>query len=91
MFANYLLLAIRNLLRQRGYAAVNTLGLMIGLASSIFILLYVRDELNFDTIHPQAATTYRMGYWMEFANGEVQTYPMVPGGWDNYLKIIMKA
>jgi putative ABC transport system permease protein len=86
MLANYFLLAIRNLLRQRGYAAVNTLGLTIGLASAIFILLYVRDELTFDTMHPQAATTYRMGYWMEFNNGEVQTYPMVPGGWDNYLR-----
>ncbi len=86
MFANYFLLAIRNLVKQRGYAAVNTVGLTIGLASAIFILLYVRDELTFDTMHPQASTTYRMGYWMQFNNGEVQTYPQVPGGWDNYLK-----
>jgi len=86
MFANYFLLAIRNLARQRGYAAVNTIGLTIGLASAIFILLYVRNELTFDTMHPQAHTTYRMGYWMQFNNGETQTYPQVPGGWDNYLK-----
>lgn len=86
MLSSYFLLAIRNLLKQRGYAIVNTLGLTIGLASAIFILLYVRDELTFDTMHPQAATTYRMGYWMQFGNGEVQTYPQVPGGWDNYLK-----
>ncbi len=86
MLANYFLLALRNLAKQRGYAAVNTLGLTIGLASAIFILLYVRDELTFDTMHPQAATTYRMGYWMQFNNGEVQTYPQVPAGWDNYLK-----
>ncbi len=86
MLSSYFLLAARNLFKQRGYAIVNTLGLTIGLASAIFILLYVRDELTFDTMHPQAATTYRMGYWMEFGNGEVQTYPQVPGGWDNYLK-----
>jgi len=86
MFANYLLLAIRNLIKQRGYAIVNTLGLAIGLASAIFILLYVRDELTFDTMHPKAETTYRMGYWLQSSNGEVQTYPEVPGGWDNYLK-----
>lgn len=86
MFANYLLLAFRNLVKQRGYAIVNTLGLAIGLASAIFILLYVRDELTFDTMHPKAETTYRMGYWMQTSNGDVQTYPQVPGGWDNYLK-----
>ncbi len=86
MLSNYFLLAIRNLTKQRGYAAVNTLGLTIGLVSAIFILLYVRDEMTFDTMHPKASTTYRMGYWMQFNNGEVQTYPNVPAGWDNYLK-----
>jgi putative ABC transport system permease protein len=86
MLLNYLLLAVRNLVKQRGYAVVNTLGLTIGLAAAIFILLYVRDELTFDTMHPQAATTYRMGYWLQAGNGETQTYPEVPGGWDNYLK-----
>jgi putative ABC transport system permease protein len=86
MFTNYLLLAFRNLLKQRGYAIVNTLGLTIGLAAAIFILLYVRDELTFDTMHPKAATTWRMGYWLQAGNGETQAYPEVPGGWDNYLK-----
>lgn len=86
MFANYLLLAIRNLVKQRGYAIVNTLGLAIGLASAIFILLYVRDELTFDQMHPKASTTWRMGYWLQYANGDTETYPEVPGGWDNYIK-----
>ena len=62
MLFNYLLLAVRNITKQRGYAMVNTLGLAIGLASALFILLYVRDELTFDTMHPKANQTYRMGY-----------------------------
>lgn len=86
MFSNYLLLAIRNILKQRGYAIVNTLGLAVGLAAAIFILLYVRDELTFDTIHPNAPQTYRMGYWLQQANGEVNKFPEVPAGWDNYLQ-----
>jgi putative ABC transport system permease protein len=91
MFANYLLLAIRNLVKQRGYAIVNTLGLAIGLASAIFILLYVRDELTFDQMHPKASTTWRMGYWLQYANGDTETYPEVPGGWDNYIKTNFEA
>lgn len=86
MLTNYLLLAIRNILKQRGYAIVNTLGLAIGLAAAIFILLYVRDELTFDTMHPKASNTYRMGYWLQFANGQEDKFPAVPAGWDNFIK-----
>jgi putative ABC transport system permease protein len=86
MLTNYLLLAIRNILKQRGYAIVNALGLSIGLAAAIFILLYVRDELTFDTMHPKASNTYRMGYWLQFANGQEEKFPAVPAGWDNFIK-----
>lgn len=86
MLSNYFLLAVRNILKQRGYAVVNTLGLAIGLAAAIFILLYVRDELTFDTMHPKAEQTYRMGYWLQQANGQVDKFPEAPSGWDNYIK-----
>lgn len=86
MLLNYFLLAFRNLKKQRGYTIVNTLGLAIGLASAMFILLYVYDELTFDQVHPQYNTTYRMGYRAEFPNGDAESYPAVPAGWDNYIK-----
>ena len=86
MLLNYLLLALRNLKKQRGFAIVNTLGLAIGLASAMFIFLYVNDELTFDSIHPQAAHTYRLGYRLDFPNGENESYPSAPAGWDNYIK-----
>ena len=86
MLLNYFLLAGRNIARQRGYAIVNTLGLSIGLASAIFIFLYVRDELTFDTHLPDAAHTYRMGMRIAQANGESNAFPAIPAGWDNYIK-----
>ena len=85
MLLNYLLLALRNLKKQRGYAIINTLGLAIGLASAIFIFLYVHDELTYDTQHPHATQTYRLGSQFEFPNGESQGYPGSPAGWDNYI------
>src|SRR5688572_26156081 len=85
MLVNYLLLAVRNLKKQRGYAIINTLGLAIGLASALFIFLYVHDELTYDTQHPHAAQTYRLGSRFEFPNGESQGYPGSPAGWDNYI------
>jgi len=85
MFFNYLLLAFRNVIKQRGYTFINAAGLSIGLASAIFILLYVRDELTFDTMHPHANSTYRIGYWIQSPNGEIESYPFAPAGWDNYI------
>jgi putative ABC transport system permease protein len=85
MILNYFLLSFRNIMRQRGYALVNMFGLAVGLASALFILLYVKDELTFDTMHPDAADTYRMGYKVQFPNGNVEAAPYAPAGWDNYI------
>jgi putative ABC transport system permease protein len=46
MFSSYFPLSIRNLLRQRGYAAINILGLAIGMACAILIYLYVDYETS---------------------------------------------
>src|SRR3954452_1886331 len=86
MIFNYFLLAFRNIIKQRGFAIVNTLGLAVGLASALFIMLYVKDELTYDTMHPFANNTYRMGYSINFPNGEKEAAPYAPAGWDNYLK-----
>jgi len=86
MLFNYLLLALRNLRKQRGYTIVNTLGLAIGLASALFIFMYVRDELTFDAHHPHANQTYRLGYRLDFPNGDSNSSPGAPAGWDNYIK-----
>ncbi len=86
MIANYFLLAIRNLLKQRGYALVNIFGLAVGLAAAICILLYVKDELTFDRMHPNAENLYRIGIWLQAANGDVFTGGYAPAGWDNYIQ-----
>ncbi len=86
MIFNYFLLAFRNIIKQRGFAIVNMLGLAVGLAAALFILLYVKDELTFDTMHPKAASTYRMGYSLQFPNGEKEAAPYAPAGWDNYIQ-----
>ena len=86
MLFNYFLLALRNVKKQRGYAIINTLGLAIGLASALFIFLYVRHERTYDTYHPFADQTYRLGYRLEFKNGQSENYPASPAGWDNYIK-----
>lgn len=60
MIKNYLLVALRNLWRHKGYTLINIFGLAIGLASSIFILLYVANELTYDRFHDKSDRIYRV-------------------------------
>ncbi len=60
MLRSYIVIALRNLWKHRGYALINIFGLAIGLAASIFILLYVVNELTYDRFHEKADRTYRV-------------------------------
>jgi putative ABC transport system permease protein len=48
MFKNYFRIALRNLLKQKGYSIIKIAGLAFGLAASMIIYLYVREDLSFD-------------------------------------------
>ena len=58
MFRNYLVSALGNLSRNRLYAAINIVGLALGIAAALMIGLYVRDELSFDHFIPGHRDAY---------------------------------
>jgi len=60
MIRNYIKTAWRNLLKNKFYSVINIVGLTAGLAIGILILLWVQDELSFDSFHKQADNIYRM-------------------------------
>ena len=60
MLKNYLKVALRTLRRHKGYAAINVLGLAVGLASVVLIALWVGDELRYDRFHRDADRTVRI-------------------------------
>ncbi|HEX8385764.1 MAG TPA: ABC transporter permease [Rubricoccaceae bacterium] len=60
MFRNYFKVALRNLRRQRGYAALNVAGLALGLACCLVIFQYVALERGFDRFHEHAPDLYRV-------------------------------
>jgi len=60
MVKSYVVVALRNLWRHRGYTLINVLGLTIGIASSILILLYVINELSYDRFHEKSDQIYRV-------------------------------
>ena len=60
MIRNYLLIALRHLRRQKGYATINVMGLAIGLAGALLAGLFIRQELAFDRFHEQPESVYRV-------------------------------
>ena len=62
MVANYLKVAIRNLMRNKTFSAINILGLAIGMACCMLILLYVQDELSYDRHHENADRIFRLAH-----------------------------
>jgi putative ABC transport system permease protein len=48
MFRSYLLAALRNLRKNRGFSVLNIAGLAVGIACAALILLWVEDEVEFD-------------------------------------------
>src|SRR5688572_1250398 len=51
MFKNYFVIGFRNLLKQKGYSFIKIFGLAFGLAASMMIYLYVKEDLSYDTYH----------------------------------------
>ena len=91
MIKNYLIVGIRNLIKQRGYTLINVAGLAIGMASAIMIMLYVADEMSYDKFHPNRDKIFRLGLKAKMQGSEfsgpitsapmgaamVQDYPQV--------------
>ncbi|MEO8086509.1 MAG: ABC transporter permease [Bacteroidota bacterium] len=63
MNKNYFKVAIRNLIRNKGYTFINLSGLAVGAAACILIMLFVRSEWSYDKFNSKADRLYRV--WLE--------------------------
>jgi putative ABC transport system permease protein len=91
MLVNYIKTALRNLFKHKGYSLINILGLSIGMATCLLILLYVNRELSYDDYNQDADRIYRIGFsgrWggrdfnlcvapAPMANVVLETYPEI--------------
>ena len=70
MVKNYMKIAFRNILRYKGYSAINIIGLSIGMVTCVFILLFIQNELSYDTFHSKAGNIYRIATNIKVENTE---------------------
>ena len=61
MLRNYLLLAVRNLRKNKFFSAVNIFGLSVGLACCMLISLFIYEQTHYDRHHDRAADIYKVG------------------------------
>lgn len=78
MLRNFLFITFRNFVRYKYFAAINLGGLALGLSCSIFIMLWVADELKYDAFHENGPRLYRV-LKRDFFAEKVEVYPQGPG------------
>jgi putative ABC transport system permease protein len=77
MLRNFFKVAMRNLLKRKGYTAINILGLATGMAVCLLIVLYVQSELGYDRQHEKGRDIYRLALNRIYP-GRVTSYAIIP-------------
>ena len=72
MLKNYLKVAFRNLIRNKGFTAINISGLAIGMASAILILLWIQNEISYDRFHVKEDRLYEV-WTNDIVDGALQS------------------
>lgn len=78
MLKNYLLVAIRNLSRNKIFSFINIAGLALGMACSVMIMLWVQREYNVDAFNKNTSQLYSV-YERQFYNNKADVFHSTPG------------
>ncbi|WP_428654457.1 ABC transporter permease [Runella sp.] len=78
MLRNYLKIAWRNLVKNKTFSLINILGLALGMACSLLIMLWVYDELSIDAFHANKERVYSI-YERQYHDGKINTHFSTPG------------
>ncbi|HKI79531.1 MAG TPA: ABC transporter permease [Ignavibacteriaceae bacterium] len=76
MFLSYLKIALRSLKKNKLYSSINIIGLVVGITITLFLFLWVSNELSYDKFNNKSNRTYRALWNGKFGNNE-WTVPLV--------------
>jgi ABC-type antimicrobial peptide transport system permease subunit len=77
MIRNYLKIAFRNLGRNKAFSFINILGLAIGMASAMLILIWIQHEVSYDRFHEKQDRIYEAWNRNVFS-GKLQSWNTTP-------------
>ncbi len=78
MFKNYVKIAFRNLIRNKGFSILNISGLAIGMASALLILLWVQNEWSYDSFYPNSDRLYQAWDKAKRGNEGIKCWNVTP-------------
>jgi putative ABC transport system permease protein len=83
MILKNITLAIRHIMRYRAYSILNIIGLAIGMASAMLIILWVNNEISIDKFHKNGKNIYQLRTGFTYSNGQIDigeavTSPLIP-------------
>jgi putative ABC transport system permease protein len=82
MIKNLLLIAFRNLRKDKWFSLLNIMGLTIGISFSLFLIFYIVDELSYDKHHEKADRIYRINSYIQEKEKDINwaltQYPLGP-------------
>src|SRR6185295_10145835 len=78
MIKNLFLVAIRNFRRDKWYSLLNILGLTIGIAFSLFLIFYIKDELSYDRHNEKANRIYRINSNIKEKDKDTMRWAVTP-------------
>ena len=73
MWKNFIKVTIRSISKNKTFNVINIAGLAIGLASAIFIILYIISETSYDRFNEQSADICRLYMDAKMAGSEIKT------------------
>lgn len=85
MFGNYIKVAFRNLIRNKGYSVISISGLAVGIAVFVLITLYLQYETSFDEFHENADGIFRIEELWKTSRG-YGSLPLTPAPLGDALK-----
>jgi putative ABC transport system permease protein len=59
---NYIKIAFRNIAKHKLFSLITVVGLAVGMSSCLLIMLYVEQEISYDSFLPNAENIYRVGH-----------------------------
>jgi putative ABC transport system permease protein len=77
MLKNYIKVAIRNLLRSKGFTLINISGLAVGMATAILIFAWIHLEINYEDFHKNGANIY-VAFNRGKISDKVECWPYTP-------------
>ncbi|WP_259068596.1 ABC transporter permease [Mucilaginibacter sp. X4EP1] len=77
MIKNFIKIAFRSLMKNKGFTFINVFGLALGLATCLLIVFYVFDEVSYDRYNVKADSVFRLNEEIKFG-GVQNTYAITP-------------